>query len=248
METLDTSLLLFALALLAGLVNTLAGGGGLISLPALLWVGLPPVAAVATNKIQALCGSFTATANFLHKDAIDLRRAALPVVGTCLGSIAGALLLQHLETDLLARIVPLLLITCALYFLFSPRPSDLGSRRRMGEGAFAGSVGIGLGLYNGFFGPGTGIFLAMGFVTLLGYDLRQATTHTRLLSFTGNLAALICFLPGGHMVWSLGLLMGIGQIIGAWIGSRLVLRHGAHLIRPALVVAALAVSLKLLWD
>jgi len=248
METLDTALILFVLALLAGLVDSIAGGGGLISVPALLWAGLPPVTALATNKAQAVFGSFTATANFIHKGTVDLRRAAFSVICTFLGAAAGAFLVQHLESDLLARIIPLLLVAFALYFMFSPRVSDLDSHHRIGEGAFALSVGTGVGFYDGFFGPGTGTFFAMAFVALLGYNLRRATAHSKLLNFTSNLAALLGFLPGGQVVWSIGLVMGAGQLAGAWLGSHLVLRHGARLVRPVLVVASLAVSLKLLLD
>ena len=248
MEALDIGLILFLLALLAGLVDSIAGGGGLISVPALLWAGLPPVTALATNKAQAVFGSFTAAANFIHKGAVDLRRAAFSVLCTFLGAAAGALLVQHLGGDLLARIIPLLLIAFALYFLFSPRVSDLDSHQRIGEGAFALLVGTGIGFYDGFFGPGTGTFFAMGFVALLGYNLRRATAHTKVLNFTSNLAALLFFLPGGHVVWTIGLVMGAGQLTGAWIGSHLVLRHGTRLVRPVLVVASLAVSLKLLLD
>lgn len=247
-EALDTAVILFILALLAGLVDSIAGGGGLISVPALLWAGLPPVTALATNKAQAVFGSFTATANFIHKGAIDLRRAAFSVACTFVGAAAGSLLVQHLGGELLARIIPLLLISFALYFMFSPRVSDLDSHHRVGEGAFALSTGTSIGFYDGFFGPGTGTFFAMAFISLLGYNLRRATAHTKLLNFTSNLAALIFFLPGGHVMWSIGLVMGAGQLIGAWIGSHLVLRHGALLVRPVLVIASLAVSVKLLAD
>ena len=248
MEFAHTAVILFVLALLAGLVDSIAGGGGLISVPALLWSGLPPVSALATNKAQAVFGSFTATANFIHKGAVDLRRAAFSVVCTFVGAAAGALLVQRLGSDLLARIIPLLLIAFALYFIFSPRVSDLDSRHRIGEGVFAPSVGTGIGFYDGFFGPGTGTFFAVGFVALLGYGLRRATAHTKLLNFTSNLAALLCFLPAGHVVWSTALIMGAGQLAGAWLGSHLVLRHGARLVRPVLVAASLAVSLELLLD
>jgi uncharacterized membrane protein YfcA len=117
MEIFDTARILFVLAVLAGLVDSIAGGGGLISVPAPLWAGLPPVTALATNKAQAVFGSFTATANFIHRRAVDVRRAAFSVVCTFLGAAAGAFLVQHLESDLLARIIPLLLVAFALYFM-----------------------------------------------------------------------------------------------------------------------------------
>jgi uncharacterized membrane protein YfcA len=244
----DLELILFSLALVAGLVDAIAGGGGLITMPALLWAGLAPVEALATNKAQGVFGTATATANFLHKGAIDLPQAAVAVACTFVGAAAGTLLVSHLGGELLGWLIPLLLMSFALYFLFSPRVSDLDSRQRVGDAAFALLIGTPVGFYDGFFGPGTGTFFAMGYVALLGYNLRRATAHTKLLNFTSNLAALLFFLPGGHVVWAYGLVMAAGQLIGAWAGSHLVLRHGAWLIRPVLVIATLAVSAKLLMD
>jgi uncharacterized membrane protein YfcA len=246
LEFLDIAPLMFALALGAGLVDAIAGGGGLITVPALLWAGLPPVAALATNKAQAVWGSFAATAHFVRQGAIDLRRSAWMVVCTFVGSGFGALLVQYLGSELLARLVPLLLIAFAVYFLFSPRVSDLDSRQRIGLPAFALTIGFGIGFYDGFFGPGTGTFFAMGFVALLGFGMRRATAHAKLLNFTSNLAALLFFLLGGHVIWSLALIMAGGQLVGGWIGAHLVLRHGTRLVRPVLVIASLAVSLRLL--
>jgi uncharacterized membrane protein YfcA len=248
MELLELALLLFVVALVAGGIDAMAGGGGLITVPALLWAGLPPVQALATNKAQAVFGSFAATARFLRAGAIDLRGSALAVCCTFVGSAAGAVAVQVLAGDLLAGLVPVLLIVFALYFLFSPRVSDLDSRRRIGDAAFALTVGTGVGFYDGFFGPGTGTFFAIGFVALLGYNLRRATAHTKLLNFTSNLAALLLFIAGDQVVWALAVSMAAGQFIGGWIGAHLVLRHGARLVRPALVAASLVVSAHLLWQ
>ena len=248
MELLELALLLFAIALGAGCIDAMAGGGGLITVPALLWAGLPPVQALATNKAQAVFGSFAATARFLRAGAIDLRGARLAVGCTFAGSAAGALAVQVLAGDLLAGLVPVLLIAFAVYFLFSPRVSDLDSRRRIGDGAFALTVGTGIGFYDGFFGPGTGTFFAMGYVALLGHNLRRATAHSKVLNFTSNLAALLFFLPGGHIQWAYAAVMALGQVVGAWIGSHLVLRHGASLVRPVLVVSSVLISVKLLLE
>ncbi len=245
---MDLALPLFLLATLAGLVDAMAGGGGLITVPALLWSGLDPITALATNKAQGVFGSGTAAANFAHKGALDFKQAWPAVICTFVGAAAGALLVQHLGATTLARLIPLLLIGFALYFLFSPRVSDLDSRQRLGEGAFALLVGTGVGFYDGFFGPGTGTFFTMGYVALLGYNLTRATAHTKLLNFSSNLAAVLFFMAGGHILWIAALPMAAGQAIGAWIGSHLVLRHGTRLIRPMLVLAALAVSVKLLLD
>jgi uncharacterized membrane protein YfcA len=248
MEFLELAPLLFALALLAGLIDAIAGGGGLITVPALLWAGLPPVAALATNKAQAVWGSLAATLHFVREGAIDLRRAGFMVLCTFVGSALGALLVQHLGSELLARLVPLLLIGFALYFLFSPRISDLDSTQRISLPTFALTIGVGVGFYDGFFGPGTGTFFAMGFVALLGFGMRRATAHAKLLNLTSNLAALLFFLLGGHVVWSLALIMAGGQLAGGWLGAHLVIKHGARLVRPLLVVASLVISLKLLMD
>jgi len=247
-ETIDIAALLSLVALTAGFVDSIAGGGGLIAIPALLWAGLGPVETLATNKAQAVFGSGTAALNFLRRGAVDPRSAAFAILCTFLGAASGALLVQQLDSSALERLIPVLLIGFALYFLLSPRVSDLDSRHRIGEGAFALTVGLGVGFYDGFFGPGTGTFFAMGFVALLGYNLRRATAHTKLLNFNSNLAAVLFFLPGGHIDWTLGLPMAAGQLLGAWAGSHLVLRHGTRLVRPVLVTASVAVSLKLLFD
>jgi uncharacterized protein len=243
---MDLALTLFAVATLAGLVDAIAGGGGLIALPALLWSGLDPVSALATNKAQGVFGTASATIHFVRRKVIDLRQSWPAVACTFVGAAAGALAVQRLGGTTLARIIPALLIAFALYFLFSPRVSDLDSRRRLGDLAFALLVGTGIGFYDGFFGPGTGTFFAMGYVALLGYNLRRATAHTKLLNFASNLAALAFFIAGGHVIWAFALPMAAGQFLGAWLGAHLVLRHGTALIRPVLVIAALAVSVKLL--
>jgi len=237
---------LTGVALLAGFIDSIAGGGGLLALPALLAAGLPPVEALATNKLQGSFGTFTATLNFLHKGALDLRSLWSAVVCTFIGAAAGTLAVQALDPALLSRVIPLLLVGFALYFLFSPRVGDVDVRQRLHEHGFALSVGFGVGFYAGFFGPGTGSFFAFAFVALLGYNLRRATASTKLLNFTSNIASLFFFVLGGKVIWTLGLTMGTGQMAGAWLGSHLVLRHGTAVIRPVLVLVSLAITLRLL--
>jgi len=239
--------LLFCLALVAGLVDAIAGGGGLITLPALLWAGLGPLEALATNKAQGVFGTAAASVNFLRQGLIDPRQAVLAFVCAFTGAAAGVMFISQLGGERLNWLIPLLLIGFSLYFLFSPRVSDLDARQRLSPAAFALVVALPIGGYDGFFGPGTGTFFAMGYVALLGYNLRRATAHTKLLNFASNLAAILVFMPSGHVVWRYGLVMAAGQIIGAWIGSHLVLRHGTRLIRPLLVAVSLALSLKLLF-
>ncbi|MFE8032917.1 TSUP family transporter [Thiohalocapsa marina] len=248
MDPAALALLLFAIALLAGLVDAIAGGGGLITLPALLSAGLGPVEALATNKAQGFFGTLASTAHFLRAGSIELRRSITAVICTFLGAAAGAIAVQFVASDLLAGLIPLLLIGFGLYFLLSPRVSDLDSHRRIGDTAFALTVGTVVGFYDGFFGPGTGTFFAMGYIALLGHGLRRATAHAKLLNLTSNSAAILLFSAGGQVVWSLGLPMVAGQLVGGWIGAHLVNRHGARLVRPILVAVSLAVSVKLLLN
>ena len=248
MESPELVLLLSPVALLAGFIDAIAGGGGLLTIPALLWAGLTPVETLATNKAQAVFGSGMATFQFVRKGLVDPRGIALAVICTFVGSALGAVLVQRIDSAFLERLIPGLLIAFALYFWFSPRVSDLDSRQRIGASAFSLGIGLGVGFYDGFFGPGAGTFFAMGYIALLGYNLRRATAHTKALNFTSNLAALLCFLAAEQIHWPIALAMAAGQLIGAWLGAHLVLRHGTALIRPLLVTVSIAISGKLLWN
>lgn len=239
-------LLLVMVAGLAGFVDAIAGGGGLLALPALLWAGLPPLQALATNKLQGSFGTLTATVHHLRHGQLRLGELWPAVLCTFLGAASGTVTVQYLSSQLLEQLVPLLLIGFALYFLFSPRVGDADARQRMRLPAFGVLIGFGVGFYDGFFGPGTGSFFALGFVLLLGWNLRRATGGTKLLNFTSNIASLLFFAVGGHVLWGLGLAMGMAQVAGAWLGSHLVIRHGSRIVRPLLVAVCLALSVKLL--
>jgi uncharacterized membrane protein YfcA len=240
-------LALTAVALAAGFVDSIAGGGGLLALPALLATGMPPVQALATNKLQGSFGTLAASLNFLHKGSIDLPKLWPAIACTFLGSAAGTLAVQALEPGLLQRLIPLLLAAFAVYFLFSPRVGDLDARQRLPDFGFALVIGTGVGFYDGFFGPGTGSFFAFAFVALLGHNLRRATASTKVLNFTSNIASLLLFAGAGQVMWLPGLCMGLGQVSGAWLGSHLALRHGSALIRPMLALVSLGITAKLLF-
>lgn len=242
----ETLTLLVAVAGLAGLIDAIAGGGGLLALPALLWAGLPPVQALATNKLQGSFGTLTASWHFVSRGHVDLAKLWPAILLTFAGSALGTISVQYLDPAFLAKLVPLLLIAFALYFLFAPDLDNNDRHRRIGFGLFAILAGSTIGFYDGFFGPGTGTFFAAAFVLLLGMDMRQATAGTKVLNLTSNLAALLFFALGGHVVWTVGLAMGLAQMAGAWLGSHLVIRHGTRVIRPLLVLVSVAVSIKLM--
>ncbi|HPY40393.1 MAG TPA: TSUP family transporter [Thiolinea sp.] len=239
-------LTLFFVAIVAGCIDAIAGGGGLLTIPALLWAGLPPLQALATNKLQSSFGSLTATWNYTRQGLIKPSEHRLAIAFTFIGAMSGAWVVQQIDPSFLAQLIPLFLIAFAVYFMFSPKLGDQEHPQRISKLAFAATAGFGIGFYDGFFGPGTGTFFVIAFVTLLGYSLPRATGGTKLLNFTSNIASLILFAFSGQVFWLLGFTMGIGQIIGSFIGSKLAIQHGSRLIRPLLVIVSLLVSLRLL--
>ena len=249
---MEIDLLLLGILLLtglgAGMIDAMAGGGGLITLPVLLASGLSPVEALATNKLQGSCGTLAASAYFVRKGLVDLHAMRTMIAFTFIGSVSGTLLVQAIDNSRLATVMPLLLIAIALYFALSPKISDEDRGRRIGVLLFSTLITTLIGFYDGFFGPGTGTFFTLAFVTLAGFGLARATAHTKILNFTSNVASLLFFLLSGHIVWLAGLTMAVGQLIGGQIGARLVVSRGTRLIRPLIVCMTLAMSGKLLWD
>lgn len=239
---------LFLVALLAGFIDAIAGGGGLLTVPALLAAGLSPAQALATNKLQSVGGSFSASLYFIRRKAVDLREQKLNIALTFLGSISGALLVQHVQGDILRQLLPLLVITIGLYFLLMPKIGEEDRQRRLHGLPFALVAGGCVGFYDGFFGPGAGSFYALAFVTLCGYNLAKSTAHAKVLNFTSNLGGLLLFMLGGKVVWLVGLVMLAGQVCGARLGARMVLTKGQKLIRPMIVIVSAVMSAKLLYD
>lgn len=232
----------------AGFVDSIAGGGGLITMPALLWAGLTPAAALATNKLQSSFGSFSASLNYMRKGMVDLGSLKGAIVLTFAGSVAGTLAVRRIDAAALSRLLPILLVGIALYFLFSPKAGAVDRKQRLSVAGFALLIGTGVGFYDGFFGPGTGSFFTIAFVTLLGFNLAKATAHTKILNFTSNVASLLTFALAGDVVWKVGLVMAAGQFAGARLGSSLVVAKGPRLVRPILVGVSILISIKLLAD
>jgi uncharacterized membrane protein YfcA len=246
--TLHLLLLLFAAAFFAGFVDSIAGGGGLITVPAMLIAGIPPLQTLGTNKVQSIFGAGSATLAYARKGHVQLREQlpmALMAVG---GGALGAALATIMPSQVLGIVMPFLLIAIALYFAFKPNLGDVEKHRRMSALAFGLTLVPLIGFYDGAFGPGTGSFLMLGFVSLAGFGLLKATAHTKLLNFGSNLGALIVFMVYGVILWKVGLTMGVGQFFGAQAGSRLAMRNGAKIIKPLLVVVCIAFAIKLIAD
>jgi uncharacterized protein len=240
--------LLFATGLVAGFVDSIAGGGGMIALPVLLHCGLPPQDALGTNKLQASFGSGSATWHFARAGLVDWRECGRGVALTFLGALAGALTVQHLDPAWLKRVIPALLLAVAIYFFFKPALGEAETRPRLSRGAFDFLFGMGLGFYDGFFGPGVGTFWAMAFVLGLGFHLTKATAQTKAMNFASNVAALGLFLAAGQVMILAGLVMGAGQWLGARLGARLVVKRGTRLIRPIFLTVVVVLTVKLLCD
>ncbi len=242
-----TLVFLVVAAFVGGFVDSIAGGGGLITLPALLISGVPPVTAVATNKLQSTFGSAMASYRYWRAGLVDWRDLKISGFATLVGAALGGYALRWIDPVLLARAIPILLIGIALYFAFGPKASDQDSKARLSPLAFALIVAAPIGFYDGMLGPGTGSFFAIGFVALAGYGLLKATANTKVLNFISNISGLIVYIVHGDVIYSLGLLMAIGQTAGAQLGSTTAITHGSKIIRPLIVVVSCAMALRLLF-
>ncbi|STI84703.1 inner membrane protein [Escherichia coli] len=173
---------LFFVAMLAGFIDSIAGGGGLLTIPALMAAGMSPANALATNKLQACGGSISATIYFIRRKVVSLSDQKLNIAMTFVGSMSGALLVQYVQADVLRQILPILVICIGLYFLLMPKLGEEDRQRRMYGLPFALIAGGCVGFYDGFFGPAAGSFYALAFVTLCGFNLAKATAHAKLLN------------------------------------------------------------------
>ena len=238
---------LMAAALMAGCIDAMAGGGGMITLPALMAAGVPPVAAVATNKLQSSIGTLGACIAYARAGHMNLSAYRWPIAAAFAGSVGGAWLLQRVDPSILAGLMPGLLIALAAYFTFSPRIGEIDRHSRLGMAGLSLLIGV-VGFYDGFFGPGAGAFYATVFLTMGGLGLVRATAQTKAVNLASNVAGLLTMVAGGHVIWIAGLVMAVGSITGGQIGSHLAMRFGSRLIRPLLIIMSLGLTAKMLLD
>lgn len=242
----STQIILVLVAFFAGLISSIAGSGGLLTLPALLWAGLPPLSALATNKVQSSLGTLSSAWNFFRKGLIDIKSLRLSVLCAIVGAAVGTLVVQSLDAQLLTRLIPLLLLAIALYFLFSPKVSDRDHPQKITQHLFACTAALGMGFYGGFFGPGMGSIMPFLFVWLLGHNLVRATAETKLMILAVNGTSAVIFIFNGYVLWSLAIAMSVAQIIGARLGSNLVIKRGSGFVQPIITGVTLLMALKLL--
>lgn len=240
--------LLFVTGLTAGLVDAIAGGGGLITIPVLLGIGLPPQIALGTNKLQASFGSGSAMLMFVRSGTVKLRECLEGICTTALGAGVGTFMVQSLDPEFLRRTIPWLLLAIVVYTLLTPRLGREDIHPRMNTSWFFLLAGIVLGFYDGFLGPGTGSFWVMALMLGLGFNMIRATGYTKVMNFTSNATSLAIFIIGGSVLWREGLVMGAGQFIGARIGSHLVVSRGSRFIRPVFITMVVLITARLIWQ
>lgn len=238
---------LFFVGLVAGTVDAIAGGGGLLALPALLGYGLPAPVALGTAKLQGSFGSGSAAWNFARQGAVNLRECRLGFILTALGALGGAFTVRRLDPQFLGLLIPWLLGAIVVYMALRPRLGETSRHHRMERGPFYVLFGLGLGFYDGIFGPGVGSFWTIAFVTVLGHDFVRAAGHTKVMNFASNLAALGFFAAAGTVLWLPGLAMGAGQLLGGRLGVHLAMTRGARFVRPIFLLMASLVALKLIY-
>ena len=245
---IDLLAILFCVGFVASFIDAIAGGGGLITIPALLMTGMPPAMALGTNKLQAMGGALSASLYFLRKRAVNLRDIWFILIWVFLGSSLGTLLIQSIDVAIFKKILPFLILAIGLYFLFTPKLGDEDRKQRLSYLLFGLLVSPFLGFYDGFFGPGAGSIMSLACVTLLGFNLQKATAHAKVMNFTSNFAAFIFFLFGGQILWKVGLVMMAGSILGANLGAKMVMTKGKTLIRPMVVIISFMMTAKMVYD
>jgi len=226
-------ILLFITGLLAGLVDAIAGGGGLITIPVLLSTGMSPSMVLGTNKLQSSVGTLIAARHFHGRGLFSLNECLSGLCLCALGAFLGACATSLLSAHFFKEMVPYLLLVILVYMVVAPRlKSKLQVSIHLSPRLFYAVFGVLLGFYDGFFGPGTGSFWMFAFMFFMGFDILKATAHTKLFNLTSNLVALFFFIVMQRVDYKIGFCMALGQWIGGYLGARLAIYKGAALIRP----------------
>ncbi len=242
--TTQLLLFLFCAAFVAGFLDTLAGGGGLIALPALLMTGIPPLFALGTNKLQGTIGTATATYMMLRMKKVRWHEVRSLMFAAFAGAASGTVVVQFVNVELLSLVIPAVLLLIAIYFLFSPQPRIVSGNALMPENKYRRCIVPLIGCYDGIFGPGTGSFFALAGVSLRGLGLINATVVAKTLNFSTNIASLIIFLFAGKIVWGAGLVMMGGQLAGAWCAANCLFKINPQHLRFIVVLMCLGMLAK----
>ncbi len=239
---------LMMVAFLAGFIDAVAGGGGLLTLPALLTAGLPPHLVLGTNKLCATFGSATASYTFYRRKLFEPRQWRFALLATAIGAALGAGLAHLIPAHWLNQMLPVVVFACGLYLLFGRAPTAPRVDQAPISQYRQWPQGLTLGFYDGVAGPGTGAFWTVSTMLLYPLDLLKASGVARSMNFVSNGVALAVFIISGQVAWSLGIGMGIALMIGAYLGARTAITGGSKFIRPIFISIVLALSVRLAWQ
>lgn len=249
---LEAALLLVAAAFLAGMVDAVVGGGGLIQLPALMvaFPGAAPVQLLATNKLGSIAGTSTSSITYYRRVHPDLRTAGPLAVSAFAGSALGAVVASHIPRAAFNPIVLVVLLVVGAYVILKPEVGRIEQLRHSGRRHYlaAAVTGAGVGFYDGALGPGTGSFLVFTLVGWLGYAFLEASAKAKIANFATNLAALVVFIPQGAVMWKYGLMIAAANLAGGYVGARVAVAKGAAFIRVVFIVVVAAFAVKIGWD
>lgn len=252
LTTLQMISIVCPLVFFASFVDAIAGGGGLISLPAYLLTGMPAHLAYGSNKFSACIGTFLSAGRFLKSGHLHLKIALLSASFALIGSSCGAHLALRLSDHMLRLSMLILLPITAGIVLFNKNGlndentfAELKPRKAW---ALAGCIGFFIGMYDGFFGPGTGTFMILAYSLFMGFDFKTACGNTKIVNLSSNLAALIVFITAGQVLYAVAIPAAVCSILGNWLGSGLAIQKGAHFIKPVLLGVLILLFVKIIYD
>ncbi|USD64361.1 TSUP family transporter [Vibrio sp. SCSIO 43136] len=247
-----TMLIVLALvAFAAGFIDAVAGGGGMLTVPALLSLGLPPHIALGTNKLAATFASSTAAFTYYKKRLFQPAFWYRAFIATLIGAVVGTFAVDAISTDWLEKVLPLIILLAAIYTLFQKSSAEQGNQIATDCPKFPKKQwlqGFSLGFYDGVAGPGTGAFWTVSSMALYRVNILLASGLAKAMNFTSNFTSLITFAILGHINWVLGLTMGVCLMAGAYVGAHSAIKFGARFIRPVFVTVVMILAVKLAYD
>lgn len=245
---LTTLAVLAVVAFVAGFIDSIAGGGGLLTTPALMTAGLPPHLVLGTNKLSSTFGSAIASYTFYRRKLFHPKEWIRAVIGTAVGALIGAVIAHYLPAAWINGMLPVIVFGCGLYLLLGGTPKAPLDTHAPIKKKWQLPQGLGLGFYDGVAGPGTGAFWTVSSLLLYPLDLVKASGVARSMNFVSNATALSVFIFSGQVDWLLGLSMGVAVMGGAAIGARSAIKGGAKFIRPVFITVVLCLTVRLAWQ
>lgn len=245
--TPEILIILPIVSFIAGFIDAIVGGGGLLTTPALLTAGLPPYLVLGTNKFSATFGSSTASITFYKRKIFKIKDWYPAFITMAVGAGIGAYVAHYLSPEFLNMVLPIIVFICGLYFLFSKIPDKAVVHNETIPKGRQWPQGILLGFYDGVAGPGTGAFAMVSTLLMYPVDLLRATGVARGMNFASNLAALIVFAIHGQIAWLLGACMGVAMMLGSYLGSRSAISGGSKFIRPMFIFIVMCMTVRLIW-